>query len=224
MEAKFFDSLYGGDSAKGIKLCMGITDGDFWTRTNGTANLYKGQSIDDVDFENPEKVADANDKFEIAGGQALSRNIYVVRRTNRCGNEEKTLNAAICVEFDALGNLVENGCNKIIDVNAEQIEGGKIKLKWFYHVIHQAKKISRFNIYSDNGSGIIDYQSPIGSVDYSGRKFYQFVTDALTATQYRFCIRAVADDGSENEFNGQVKIWINKQSPDGIGMIICRTV
>jgi len=42
MEAKFFDSLNGGDSAKGIKLCMGITDGDFWTRTEGAAVLYKG--------------------------------------------------------------------------------------------------------------------------------------------------------------------------------------
>ncbi|HAL45740.1 MAG: hypothetical protein A2Y12_10800 [Planctomycetes bacterium GWF2_42_9] len=128
------------------------------------------------------------------------------------------------MEFDDLGNLVENGCNKIIDVKAEQIEGRKIKLKWFYHVIHQAKKISRFKVYGDNGSGIINYQVPIGSVDYSGRKFYQFVTDALTAAQYRFCIRAVADDGSENEFNGQVKIWLNKQTPDEIGMIICRTV
>jgi len=224
METKFYDSLYGGDSANGVKLCLGISDGDFWTRHEGTQLLYKGQTIDDVDFERIEDVSNINGQFEVAGGGALSRLIYVVRRTNCCGIEEKTINAAIRIEFDGLGNLVEYGCNKIIDVSAEQVDGDKIKLRWFYHVISQAKRIKSFSVFGDNGSGTIDYQNQIGTVEYCGRKFYQFVTDSLTDDNYRFCIRAVAEDDSENQFNGEIKIWLNKQSPDGIGLIICQTL
>ncbi len=224
METKFFDSLHNGDSANGVALCMGITDGDFWAMVGGAQVLYKGQSIDDVDFERIEDAANVNEKFSIAGGGASSRTYYIVRRVNCCGYEEKTVNAVIRVEFDSLGNLVENGCNKIIDVSAQQIDNGKIKLRWFYQVINQSKKIKSFSIFTDNGTGTIDYQTPIASVEYAGRKFYQFVTDVLTGDYYRFCIRAVAQDDSENQFNGEVKIWLNKQSPDGIGVIICQTV
>jgi hypothetical protein len=220
METKFFDSLHSGDSANGVKLCMGITDGDFWSRSAGAQVLYKGQAISEVDFETIEDAANVNEKFQITGGGASSTTYYIVRRVNCCGYEEKTINAVIRTEFDSLGNLIEQGGNKIIDLAAQQIAGGKIKFSWFYHVINQTKKIDTFNIYGDNGTGTIDFQTPIGIVGYTGRKFYQFVTDLLTGSHYIFCIRAVTN----NNFNGEVKIWLNRQSPEGIGVIICQTV
>jgi hypothetical protein len=224
MEARFFDSLYGGDSANGSKLCMGLTEGDFWTRPAGLQILYEGQDINDIDFDrivaalNPD-----NDIFEISSGQPLSRSFYAVRRANCCGIEEKTLSAAVEAEFDSQGNLIEHSCNKVFTVAAEQIDGEKILLKWFYQLIHQAKKINRFRIYCDNGTGIIDYQSPIGSLNYAGRKFYQFVCDELTGDSYRFCIRAAAADNSNDGFTGQIIIQFNRQKPDGISTLICRT-
>ncbi|MCE5340539.1 MAG: hypothetical protein LLF92_05350 [Planctomycetaceae bacterium] len=220
METKFFDSLHNGDSANGVKLCMGITDGDFWSRSAGGQVLYKGQAIGEVDFETIEDATNVDEKFQITGGGASSRTYYIVRRVNCCGDEEKTINAVIRVEFDSLGNLIEQGCNKIINVSAEQVDGDKIKLRWFYHVINQAQKIEKFNIYSDNGIGTIDYQTPIGSVEYTGRKFYQFITTALAESHYRFCIRVVTN----NNLNGEVRVWLNRQSPEGIGVIICQTI
>ena len=56
MDAKFFDSLFDGDSPNGIKLCMGITGGDFWAREAGCQNLYRGASIDVIDFDTVEQI------------------------------------------------------------------------------------------------------------------------------------------------------------------------
>jgi hypothetical protein len=219
MEAKFFDNLYGGDSANGIKLCMGLTDGDFWSRPGGVQLLYKGQDSNDIDFGRIEAASNINNNFEVSSGQSLSQWLYVARRVNCGGVEEKTVSAAVMVEFDSLGNLIERSCNKVFMVTAEQVNGNKILLKWFYQPIYQKKKISRFVIYSDNGHGIIDYQSPISSVNYSGRKFYQFVTNELSDDSYKFCIRAACEDNSIDDFTGQIIIQLNRQNPGNISIL-----
>jgi hypothetical protein len=220
MEANFFASLFSGDSANGLKLCMGLTEGDFWARPAGLQVLYKGQDNNDIDFDRIIAASDSGDDvFEMSAGQPLSRWLYIIRRVNCCGWEEKTLCAAVMVELDSLGNLVERSCNKVFIVDAEQITGNRILLKWFYQPIHQAKKISRFKIYYDNGTGVIDYQNPISSLNYAGRKFYEFISNELTDDSYRFCIRAVAADDSDNDFTGQIIIQLNRQRPDNISIL-----
>jgi hypothetical protein len=107
MEAKFFDSLYGGDSANGIKLCMGLTDGDFWGRPGGVQLLYKGQDSNNIDFGRIEAASNINNKnFEVSSGQLLCQWLYVVRRVNCCGDEEQTLRAAVIFAFDSSGNPI----------------------------------------------------------------------------------------------------------------------
>ncbi|MGA2915820.1 MAG: hypothetical protein ABSE89_07315 [Sedimentisphaerales bacterium] len=219
MDVKFFDSLFSGDSANGSKLCLGLTEGDFWSRPAGVQLLYQGRDCD-IDFD---KIVIAlgtdEDTFEISAGRPLSNSIYVLRRANCCGVEEKTFSAAVRVEFDSLGNLIEYSCNKIFIAAAEQIEGNKILLKWFYQPIHQSKKINNFKIYYDNGTGIIDYQIPLGSVSFKGRRFYQFVTNELSGNNYKFCIRTVAEDNSDNGFTGQIDIGLNRQNPNGVSIL-----
>jgi hypothetical protein len=223
MEAKFFDSLSGGDSAAGLKLCMGLTEGDFWVRPAGAWLLYKGQDANDIDFDRIIAASNINDDFKISSGGPLSCFIYVVRCVNCCGIEEKTLSASVTVEFDALGNLIKRACNKVFMVTATRCAGGRISLKWFYQPIHQAKKISKFRIYGDSGTGQIDYQTAIGSVNYIGRKFYQFVTNELAGDNYKFCIRAVAADSCDDGFTGQIVVQPGKQSPEGVSILICQT-
>ncbi len=219
MEAKFFDSLYGGDSCKGIKLCMGIAEGDFWARSAGAQLLYKGENIDDADFEHLEGAANIGEDFVVSAGQANTRFFYIVRRANCCGAEEKTLNAAVKVEFDSHGSLIEQGCNKIINVSAHQVGTDKISLRWFYQTINQVKRIGGFAVFSDNGSGIIDFQNPAGTVEYTGRKFYQFVTGSLSGNHYRFCIRATAGDDLSGEFKDEIRIAVSRQRPERVELI-----
>ncbi|MCX5633388.1 MAG: hypothetical protein NTW93_06930 [Phycisphaerae bacterium] len=219
MDTKFFDSLFGGDSANGAKLCMGLTEGDFWARPAGVQLLYQGQD-DNIDFDRITAASEINeDVLEISSGQPLTQWLYVVRRVNCSGYEEKTLGAAVRVEFDSFGSLIERSCNKVFIITAKQVDGDRILLKWFYQPIHQAKKIIKFKIYSDNSTGIIDYQNPIGSVNYIGRKFYQFITGELSGDSYKFCIRVAAADNSDDNFTGQIIIQLNRQRPDGISIL-----
>jgi hypothetical protein len=219
MDTKFYDSLFGGDSANGAKLCMGLTEGDFWTRSAGAQLLYQGQD-NDIDFDTIIAVSEIDsDVFEISAGQPLSSFLYVVRRVNCCGAEEKTLCAAVRVEFDSLGSLIERSCNKVFIITAKQVDGDRILLEWFYQPIHQAKKISKFKIYSDNSTGTIDYQNPIGSINYIGRKFYQFITSELSGDNYKFCIRAAAEGNCDDNFTGQIIVQLNGQRPDGISRL-----
>lgn len=219
MDTKFYDSLFGGDSADGIKLCVGMTEGDFWARPAGVQLLYQGQD-DDIDFDKITAASEINeDVLEISSGQPLTQWLYVIRRVNCSGYEDKTLGAAVRVEFDSLGSLIERSCNKVFIITAKQVDGDRILFEWFYQPIHQAKKIDRFKIYSDNSIGTIDYQNPIGSVNYIGRKFYQFITSELSGDSYKFCIRAAAADNSDDNFTGQIDIGLNRQRPDGISIL-----
>ena len=62
MDAKFFDSLYEGDSANGVKLCLGLTGGDFWAQVAGCQNLYRGPNAETIDFDTLLMVAGIDDK------------------------------------------------------------------------------------------------------------------------------------------------------------------
>jgi len=223
MEAKFFNSIYGGDSENGVKLCMGLTEGDFWSRPAGVQILYAGTEFDDIDFGRIVNTSNIDtNTIEVSSGHISSRLFYLVRRANCCGEEEQTINAAIRLEFDSLGNLVEYGCNKITDVSAQQADGDKVKLIWFYQTIHQTKKIKGFYVYSDNATGTIDYDNPAATIDYVGRKFYEFTTGSLVGSCYKFCIRAVAEDDSISQFTGKIKIGMDSQCPDGVELLICQ--
>ena len=223
MDTKFFDSLFQGDSANGFKLCMGITGGDFWARTSGAQNLYRGHKSSDIDFETIIAIT-AVDNDNITVPSFIEHNsstyyVYVIRHTNRCGDEEQTLSAAIRTAFDANGDLAQTGTNKVFRINTEQSDADKVRLIWFYWSINQNKQVAKFKIYSDNGSGIIDYENPIAQIDYAGRKFYDYLTGTLTNNNHRFCIRALASDDTEDDCLNEIIISLNKQKPDSVDIL-----
>ena len=89
MDAKFFDGLYEGDSPNGVKLGMGLTGGDFWSRVEGCRNLYRGEGPFDLDFERLVAVGDidASQIVSDAAHEAGSVYYYVLRDVNGCGDE-----------------------------------------------------------------------------------------------------------------------------------------
>ncbi len=218
MEDKFFDSLYEGDSTNGFKLGMGLTGGDFWPRVSGCQNLYRGQSIESVDFNNILAVADISaNSVSIPSYLEHESNevyFYIIRRVNICGNEEHSLNASVKAVFDSEGDLVEPAPNRICCVKAEQIETDIIRLVWLYCSIEQENIVSHFNIYWNDGSGEIDYENPVGVIDYIGPRFYTYASEQLDGNKYKFCIRAEAKGEAEYPCLDQVDIYLNTTKPD----------
>ena len=223
MDGKFFDGLYEGDSANGVKLCMGLTGGDFWARIEGCQNLYRGGSMEKIDFDNVMAIS------EIADGtisppvwlehSSSATYFYVVRRANCCGVEEYTFGGSVKVSFDSQGDLIQPGCNSVFNIKALQVFGDKVLLIWFYQPVDQGAGPSCFRIYSDDGGDEIDYENAAAEIDYGGRRFYNWQSGVLNGDKYLFCIRAVSTEGVEDDFLGQIRIHLNKTKPEAVEIL-----
>jgi len=136
METKWLkEALYAGMTANAFKLGTVLTLGWFWPRVAGCSVLYRGGSMETIEFANILTVADA-DAAEISPPSYVQYNnsttyFYVIRRANNCGRQEHTLAAAVKVSIDASGNLAEPQPNNIFEARAKQVDGNKIQLVSF---------------------------------------------------------------------------------------------
>jgi hypothetical protein len=228
MDSKFFDSLYEGDSPNGVKLGMGLTCGDFWPRVAGCSVLYRGSGMEAIDFVNLLAVAEA-EASEISPPSYVPHNsgsiyFYVVRRVNNCGYEEHTLAAAVKVSIDANGELAEPQPSNVFETRAEQVDGNKVRLVWYYCPIEQQSQPVCFNVYYDAGTGQIDYGNPIAKISYAGRRFYSYQSDVLEGDKYLFAIRAEDAAGVENASLAPVKVHLDTASPGAIDILNAKAV
>jgi len=228
MEAKFFDSLYEGDSPNGVKLGMGLTGGDFWSRIAGCQMLYRGCCIDEIDFYNILTVTNI-DAAEISPPsyvphKSSSTYFYVTRRANNCGCEEHTIAAAVKVSLDADGELTAPKPNSIFEVKANRATGNKVELVWFYCPIGQESPPVCFNVYYDAGTGQIDYQNPLAAISYIGRRFYSYQSQSLNAGEYMFAIKTEDAVGVESNPSAPIKIQLDSTGPDTIEILIAEAV
>jgi hypothetical protein len=222
------DALFNGMTASAFKLGKALSMGWFWTRTNGCSVLYRGESMEEIDFANILAVTDPDD-WEISPPGYIPHSsdttyFYIVRRFNSYGYEEQTLAAAAKVSIDSNGELAEPKPNKIFDSVCGFVDGDKIRLIWYYCPIRQESAPTRFNIYYDNRTGQVDYQNPIARIDYKGRKFYSFQSGALGAGRYLFAIKAEDTDGIENKSPAQLKIQLNPRVPNSINILSAEAV
>ncbi|MBW8038508.1 MAG: hypothetical protein FVQ85_00750 [Planctomycetes bacterium] len=228
MDAKFFDSLYEGDSPNGVRLGMGLTGGDFWPRIAGCQMLYRGPSMDLIDFANILAVAEV-DASGISSPSYVPHNsgsiyFYVIRRANYCGCEEHTLAAAVKVSIDSSGELAEPQPNDIFETRAEQVDGNKIWLVWYYCPIEQQSQPVCFNVYYDAGTGQIDYENPITTISYAGRRFYSYLSNVLVAEKYLFAIRVEDAAETENASLARIEVHLDTTSPGAINILSAKAV
>jgi len=228
MDAKFFDSLYEGGSPKGVKLRMGLTGGDFWPRVAGCSMLYRGSDMNLIDFSNILVVSDA-EASEISPPTYVSHDsgsvyFYVIRRANNCGREEHTLSAAVKVSIDSNGELAKPLPNNVFGTRVEQVDSNKIWLVWYYCPIEQQSPPKCFKVYYDAGTGQIDYESPIATISYLGRRFYTYLSDVLEGGKYFFAIRVEGAAGMENNSLYSIEVHLGTTSPSGINILSAKVV
>jgi len=229
MEIKWLeDALFSGMTANAFKLGTVLSLGWFWYRTAGCSMLYRGSSMDAIDFDNI-LAAGASDAKQIQppGHMAHANNTtyyYVIRRANNCGELEHTLAGAAKVSIDANGNLAQPRPNSIFEAKAEQTGKGKVRLLWHYCPLDQDSKPACFNIYCDNGIGQIEYEHQIAVISYAGRKFYSYESDSLESGRYLFAIRARNTDGAEDSSLAALAIQITISSPNPIEILSAKTI
>ena len=215
--------LFCGASANAFKLGTVLTLGWFWVRTEGCSLLYRGGSMETIAFDNILAVADLEVE-QIQPPTYVSHDnnatyFYVVRRVNECGQMEHTLSASVKVTIDADGNLISPRPNDIFEVKAEQLAGNKIQLIWYYCPLEQESSPTRFKVYYDAGTGQIDYENPLATISYTGRKFYSYQSDALDAGTYLFAVRVEDATGASDGSLAYVRIQLDAAIPDAVSIL-----
>ena len=225
MDTAFYrEALFAGMTSNAFRLGTVLYIGWFWPRPAGCCLLYRGKGIEAVDFDRIVAV----DNYDASliqppaylPHQSNTTCFYVLRRANSCGNTERTLSASVKVSIDGNGELAAPVPNSIFIIKAETIQGSKTKLTWFYCPVEQQSPPVRFNIYTDQGLGQIDYQNSIAQVEYQGRMFYCFISDDLPAGKYLFAVRAQNEKGFEDSSRKTVSVELNPAALPDVNPII----
>jgi len=228
METKWLkDALFVGMTTNAFKLGTVLTLGWFWPRIGGCSLLYRGSSMEQIDFANILAVAEV-DADEISPPSYVqysdsSTYFYVIRRANNCGDQEHTLSAAVKVSLSANGELVPPRPNSVFGIRARQLNGSKIQLVWFYCPVEQKSEPTCFKVYYDGGTGQIDYETCIAAIRYAGRRFYSYQSSILEAGRYLFAIRTEDYAGTKDGSLAQLRIQLDTTSPDAIDILSIET-
>lgn len=216
------EALFAGMTANAFRLGTVLSLGWFWMRPAGCSVLYRGHSVKQIDFGNV-LAAGAIDAKQISPPNYLPHDsdsiyIYVLRRVNGCGEQEHTLSAAVRVAIDEQGDLAEPRPNRILAIRAEQTNGSRVSLLWYYCPLAQASKPVRLNVYGDGGTGQIDFESPLAVIEYTGRKFYRYESGPLDAGTYLFCVKAVDAAGVEGGA-AFAEMQLDTEQPEAVEII-----
>jgi hypothetical protein len=222
------EASFAGQTSNAFKLGTVLTLGWFWSRAARCSILYRGGSIEAIDFRNILVVAEIN-ASEIQPPNYLQHSssttyFYVIRRANNCGTQEYTLAASVKLSIDANGDMAKPRPNSILAARTKQIAGNKVQLLWFYCPIAQESRPMHFKLYFDNGTGQIDYENAIGSISYAGRLFYSYVSDTLDKDAYLFAIKVQDAAGTEDASSEQIKFQLHTKCPDTIDVLGAETV
>jgi len=220
--------LFIGASANAFKLGTTLTLGWFWPRVSGCLILYRGSNMEAIDFTNVLAVAEA-DACEISPPSYLQHNsdstyFYVVRRANSWGQLEHTLIAAAKVSINAAGKLSHPQPNSIFEMRAEQIADNKIELVWHYCPLQQKSEPAYFKVYYDDGTGQVNYDSPIMTINYGGRGFCRYQSDTLDSDRYLFAIRVVDAVGTVSDSLASSMVQLNTGSPPQMDVLSIKAI
>jgi hypothetical protein len=217
------DALFGGMTADAFKLGTVLTSGWFWCRVNGCSVLYRGESMEQVDFDNilavDEKQAEVVSPPDYIQHNSNTTYFYVIRRVNNCGLQESSLDGAVKVSIDDGGDLAAAQPNDIFGIKVERKDSNKVRLTWYYCPIGQQSSPGCFKIYYDGGTGQIDYQNPIATLCYCDRRFYSYQSDTLSAGRYLFAIRVEDAIGTANKSFARVEVQIHAPNVDAISIL-----
>jgi len=186
-----------------------LAGGRFWVRPQGGHHL---RVSDDHVPTLKDPITGASD----AGGGTITewaalanhpfnaRHLYMVTAPGGAGVEVLAPAGALEVTTNGFGGLSNPIPNAARGQSAEANADGSFTLRWFYNKQDEATPPADFVVYSDSGTGTIDFLTPIGTVTYNpGAARYSFTTAVLAGAgalqPFLFSIRARKSPGNEEK-------------------------
>jgi hypothetical protein len=221
------DALFNGMTANAFKLGTILSLGWFWFRLTGCCVLYRGPAMDRIDFDDILAIV-YQDAETISPPCCLphkssSTYFYVMRRFSHCGNRELTLTAAAKVSIEANGEMAKPRPNKVLAFKIEPADGNKVRLTWLYCSLDQQSQPARFNVYCDSGTGQMDFENALATIEYKGSKRYSYTSDTLEPGRYLFTVKAEDVDGVQGSSSARSAIELDATSPEGIDILAVET-
>lgn len=220
MDSKFLRAaIFAGRTANAVKIGTILTAGRFWVRTDRCYTVYRGQD-GDIDYDSVQAVMDLDDSEVTIVGQDLPPGTiwrYIRRQVSDCGMESADSPVAV-IPIDSAGDMIAATPNVPMDLQAEQVVGGKIKIKWRYSRLGQEISPTGFNIYIDSGGGF-DFDTPDDTVAYNlgGNGEFEWESDALNdGDSYRFCVRSYTTGAGETQNTNYVAEVADSGGPDAV--------
>jgi hypothetical protein len=215
--------LFTGQTANGIKSGTALSLGWFWARINGCRIVYRGVSMETVNFDEVLAVMEPDAKEIVLPGwlshEPGQTYFYVLRCANRCGQIEQTLGASVKVATDGEGGLRTGRPNSVFGLTAVRQRNGKVEIVWHYCPIEQESDPREMRVYCDEGTGEIDYQNPVATAAYKGRRFYEVTRERPEDGWYLFAVRVADANGDERESMNAVAVEVREKRPEAIEVV-----
>jgi hypothetical protein len=211
------DVLPNGMTPTAFPLGTTLTQGWFWARHRGGAAVYRGPSLAEVDFSHILCVTDPG-PGDIVLPAGLSHppestHCYVVRRFNSRGDFEETAAAATLVRLGSDGQLIPPAPNGVLGLTGRQRAGDKLQLTWFYAPLDQEAAPQEFRVYWDGGTGLVDWEHPLATVLYEGRRLYEYEAGPLDGGRYAFVVCPGTAQRGEAAWHARLVCSVTRDSP-----------
>jgi hypothetical protein len=157
----------------------------------------------------------------VSGLAAPGVHWFGVRSVTDAGLISPTTDAEVQLELDALGHQVLPRPASVQALSATAGAGGRVTLAWLALPETGAVGPAAFRIYSDGGSGTVNFSSPLGSVAYvPGQRGYQWSSSALTAgVTVQLAVRAEASAGGVDASPATVTATPDATGPAVVGQV-----
>lgn len=225
-----YDPIHRGMTPHGIANGVCATDGFGFPRIRGGYNLYRSASGTPTTEGSPVGAADADATtvrtfpwVKHAAGAC-----YTYRLTSlNGGGAENVADEVVCTTcFDGEARWVGLCPNAVSDLRVNALSGGRFEVAWSYLRDGEQVEPAHFEVFHDNGSGQVDFDTAAGTVPYRrGRVHYAHVSEPF-AHDVRVCwaVKAVSAEGVASDVDARAVGRAAAQPPTGRPTVIMEVV
>jgi len=119
---------------------------------------------------------------------------FGVRPVSEHGQESPITSCEARIELDEAGQQRPHRPAGALALSARSLSGGRLSLSWCYRVGENSVVPQVFRVFSDGGTGILNYSAPVGEVTYrADRAWFDWTSDPLPdGVAHQLAVRAVA--------------------------------
>jgi len=188
--------------------------------------LASGAGPDVLDYADPwlrvgPSVAEAETDALAAGAVHW----FGIRPVDADGRQSPVTQNEVRLELDADGAPVPDRPAAPVALCAKPLPLGQVRLRWHYRIGHTAVAPEAFRIFGDGGTGIIDYETPLGEVTFrTGQTSYAWTSSVLAPDlDHQLTVRAVAAGDVWDETPAVVLITPDASPPGTVDALTAET-